>query len=426
MEQPLRIAAAGSVRRGEQVTGVPVERGDTEIQRVAAVRALRLLDTPREDRFDRITRIAQQLLNVPMAMVTLVDLDRQWAKSCVGLPEQDIARGWSLCSYAIASGRLLEVPDAAADPRFARYPMVAGDPQIRFYAGQPVAAPSGFLVGTLCVMDRVPRSLTERQRATLRDLAAWVELEYTVLQANQWEQETERARRDFVSVVSHELRTPLTSIRASLELIESGRFGTLPPQVGRLVGIAAKNTDRLVRLAGDVVDLHQMRRGRLHLRLDKITLPEIVDQAVQAVQDVAERAAVPIDVSCTELAHLHVDADRLVQVVTNLLVNALRVSPRGEPVSVTCGLTGMRAELAVRDHGPGIPQGQLDEIFEPFVQFEMPNQRLTGSAGIGLAIANGIVEAHGGRLHARPAAGGGSVFEVSLPATGPEVDLPWW
>jgi signal transduction histidine kinase len=95
-----------------------------------------------------------------------------------------------------------------------------------------------------------------------------------------------------------------------LELIESGRFGTLPPQVGRLVGIAAKNTDRLVRLAGDVVDLHQMRRGQLHLRLDKITLPEIVNQAVQAVQDVAERAAVPIEVSCTELAHLHVDTGR--------------------------------------------------------------------------------------------------------------------
>jgi len=405
---------------------VPAESADTEIQRVAAVWALRLLDTPREDRFDRITGIAQQLLDMPIAMVTLVDLDRSWAKSCVGLPEQEIARSSSLCSYAIAIGELLEVPDAAADPRFAHYPIVAGDQQIRFYAGQPVAAPSGFLVGTLCVMDRVPRRLTERQRATLRALAAWVELEYTVVEANQWEQETERARRDFVSMVSHELRTPLTSIRGSLELIGSGRFGELPPQVSHLVRIAAKNTDRLVRLTGDVVDLHQMRRGRLHLRLDEITLPEVVDQAVLAVQDVAERAAVSIDVSCTEPAHLHVDADRLVQVVTNLLVNALRVSPRGGSVSVTCGMNGTRAELTVRDHGPGIPQGQLDEIFEPFVQFDMPGQRRTGGAGLGLAIAHGIVEAHGGHLHARPAEGGGSVFEVTLPAGGPEIDLPWW
>jgi len=403
---------------------VPVDSGDTEIQRLAAVWALRLLDTPPEDRFDRITRNAQQVLDVPIAMVTLVDLKRQWAKSCVGLPEQDIPRSSSFCSYAIASGALLDVPDAAADPRFAHFPMVAGDPQIRFYAGQPVVAPSGFLVGTLCVMDRVPRWLTEGQLATLRDLAAWVALEYTIHQSNRWERETERARREFVSVVSHELRTPLTSIRASLELIGSGRFGELPPQVTRLVRIAAKNTDRLVRLAGDVVDMHQMRGGRLNLRLDEVTLPEIVEQAVLAVQDVAKRAAVSIDVSCDQVARVHVDADRLVQVVTNLLVNAVRVSPRGESVSVTCGMNGTRAKFAVRDHGPGVPQGQLDEIFEPFVQLEMPGKRRTGSAGLGLAIASGIVEAHGGHLHARPAEGGGSVFEVLLPAAGPETDVP--
>jgi signal transduction histidine kinase len=89
-------------------------------------------------------------------------------------------------------------------------------------------------------------------------------------------------------------------------------------------------------------------------------------------------------------------------------------------------MTGAWAELTVRDHGPGIPQGQLDEIFEPFVQFERPGQRRTGSAGLGLAIARGIVEAHGGHLSARPADGGGSVFEVSLPPGGPEIDLPWW
>ncbi len=393
---------------------------------MAAVRGLRLLDTLPEDRFERITRIARQVLGVPFAAVTLVDIDRQWAKSCAGLPTWDLPRSGSLCSYAVATGRLLEVPDATADPRFAYYPAVLGDPRIRFYAGQPVAAPSGLLVGTLCVLDRVPRRLTDQQRQALRDLAAWVELEYTVRHATQWELETERARRDFVSVVSHELRTPLTSIRGSLELIESGRFGELPPQVGRLVGIAARNTDRLVRLAEDVVDLHQIRRARLHLRLEANTLPEIVEQAALAAQDDAERAGVRIEVYCSEPAQVHVDGDRLVQVVTNLLVNAVRVTPRGEPVEVTCGLNGRWAEFAVRDHGPGIPQGRLDEIFEPFVQFDLPDQRRTGSAGLGLGIARGIVEAHGGDVHARPADGGGSVFEVSLPAAGPDVDVPWW
>jgi signal transduction histidine kinase len=397
-----------------------------EIERIAALRALRLLDTPPEERFDRITRLAQHLFDVPIALVSLVDVDRQWVKSRVGDVPPEIPRGMSFCSHAIETGLLLEVPDTTADPRFAGYPAVLGAAHIRFYAGRPFAAPSGHLVGTLCLLDRVPRRLTDQQREDLDGLAAWVELECAVVQANQWELAAERARRDFVSMVSHELRTPLTSIHGSLELIGSGRFGELPAPVGKLVTIAARNTDRLVRLSQDVVDLHQMRRGRLHLRLDDVALPEVVEQAVDAVKDVAERAGVPVVVARGEPADVRGDADRLVQVVTNLLVNAVRVSPQGRTVTVTCGVNGLRAHVDVRDHGPGVPQGQLDEIFEPFVQFDVPGQRRTGGAGLGLAIARGIVEAHGGRIGARPASGGGSVFAVSLPAAGPDIDRAWW
>jgi signal transduction histidine kinase len=344
----------------------------------------------------------------------------------VGTAPRSVPRATSFCSYAIESGQYVEVPDATADPRFANTSAVLGPAHIRFYAGHPIAAPSGHLVGTLCVLDRVPRRLTERQREQLGELAGWVQLECSVEQANQWEKETERARRDFVSVVSHELRTPLTSIHGSLELIASGRFGDLPPQVARLVSIAARNTDRLVRLSQDVVDLHQMRRGQLHLRLAEVSLAEVVEQAVDAAEDVAERARIRVVVACGGIPKVRGDADRLVQVVTNLLVNAVRVSPQGEEVTVTCGPDGPRARIRVRDHGPGVPQGQLDEIFEPFVQFDVPGQRRAGGAGLGLAIARGIVEAHGGCIGAKPSTDGGSIFEVSLPAAGPEIDRAWW
>ncbi|PRY45128.1 signal transduction histidine kinase [Umezawaea tangerina] len=397
-----------------------------EAARVAALHALRLLDTPPEDRFDRITRLARDLFDVPIALVSLVDADRQWTKSKAGTALRETPRDLSFCACVVDSGRFLEVPDASVDPRFADNPAVVGGPRLRFYAGTPVTAPSGHVVGTLCVLDRVPRRLTGRQREELGELAAWVELECAAVRSTEWERETERARRDFVSVVSHELRTPLTSIHGSLELIASGRFGELPPQVGRLVGIAARNTDRLVRLSQDVLDLHQAHRGQLHLRLGAIALPEVVRQAVDAVRDVAERAGVAVAAVCDDPAEVRGDADRLVQVVTNLLVNAVRVSPPAGRVVVTCGVVGSWARIEVRDDGPGVPQGQLDEIFEPFVQFDVPGQRRSGGAGLGLAIARGIVEAHGGRIGARPADGGGSAFEVALPAAGPDVDLAWW
>ncbi len=400
--------------------------GDREAQRSAAVAALRSTEPPQDDRFDRITRLARRVFDVPVALVTLVDLDRPWVTAVGGPAGQEVAGAASFDARAVADGRLLVVPDAAVDPRFAHHPAVTGAPHIRFYAGQPVAGPSGSPVGTLCLLDHRPRRLTAWQREALRDMAAWVELEYATPRADQWEQQTERARRDFVSMVGHELRTPLTSIRGSLELIASGRFGSLPPQVRRLVQIAAKNTDRMARLAQDVVDLHQMQRGCLHLRLDRITLPEIVEQAVLAVEDLTDRAGVAVEVSSAEPVEFCGDLDRLVQVLTNLLVNAVHVSPEGEPITVSCGMKGGWAEFAVRDRGPGVPQAQLDGIFEPFVQLTGPNQRATGGAGLGLAVARGIVDAHGGRIHARPAEGGGSVFEVSVPAGGPTVDQPWW
>jgi signal transduction histidine kinase len=409
-----------------RVVDPPAGGGAREGQRVASVRALRLLNTSPEDRFDRITRTARDLLDVPIAMITLVEVDRQWTKSAAGFAPREVPRNQSFCSSALAAGKFLEVFDATLDERFAHFPTVLGEPSIRFYAGQPVAAPSGYLVGTLCVVDRVPRRLDSRQRRALRDLAAWVELEYAVPRHSQWERDAERARRDFVSVVGHELRTPLTSIRGSLELIESGRFGELSPMVSKLVGIAAKNTGRMVRLAEDVVDLHLMQRGKLRLRLAAVALPEVVEQAVLAVRDVAARASVRVEVACDDPAPLRGDADRLVQVVTNLLVNAVKVSPRGGTVTVHCRTDGAWAECSVRDDGPGIPQGQLDEIFEPFVQFDVPGEQRTGGAGLGLAIARGIVHAHGGHLSARPAEGSGSIFEVSLPAAGPDTDKPWW
>lgn len=397
---------------------------EAEVERIAALRALRLLDTAPEERFDRITRLAQRLFDVPIAMVTLVDVDRQWAKSRAGDGPRELPRGTSFCSGAVTAGHLLYVPDATADPQFADSPEVRGPAHIRFYAGWPFAVPSGHLVGTLCLLDRVPRQLTARQRAELGDLVTWVELECAVVAADQWEQEAERARRDFVAIVSHEMRTPLTSVHGSLELIASGSFGVLPAQVGRLVDIAVRNTNRLVRLTQDVVDLHQLRRGQLHLRLDDVALPEVVEQAVDAVKDVAELAAVPVEVTCREASTVRGDADRLVQVVTNLLVNAVRVSPPGEVVTVTSGVRGLWAQVEVRAHGPGVPQGQLDQIFEPFIQFDVLGQPSTGGAGLGLAIARGIVDAHGGRIRARPVTDGGIIFEVMVPAAGLRIDGP--
>lgn len=146
-----------------------------EERRLQALRSLRILDTPPEERFDRITRITRYLLGVPIALVSLVDRARQWFKSRDGMDATQTSREISFCGHAILRPELLEVPDASLDPRFRDNPLVAGDPKIRFYAGRPLAAPDGSRVGTLCAIDRRPKTLTAEERIALDDLAAMVE-----------------------------------------------------------------------------------------------------------------------------------------------------------------------------------------------------------------------------------------------------------
>lgn len=162
-----------------------------EVQRLRVLKDLNLLDTPAEERFDRITRIATRLFDVPIALVSLVDEDRQWFKSRVGLDLDQTARSVSFCAHAITQADIFVVEDAAQDPRFSANPLVTGEPGLRFYAGFPLAAQDGNRLGTLCVLDRRPRRFDAAERALLRDLGSIAANEVTSVELN-WAMQRQR------------------------------------------------------------------------------------------------------------------------------------------------------------------------------------------------------------------------------------------
>ncbi len=176
-----------------------------ESQRLAALHRLNILDTPPEERFDRLTRIAARLFDVPVVLVSLVDQNRQWFKSVQGLPERETPRSSSFCAHAIADRKIMTVPDAKLDPRFADNPLVTSEPFIRFYAGQPLAAPDGSLVGTLCIIDRKPRAFGNPQdQQLLADLAHCVE--------------NELANLELVRVLEREQQAQIAALEANKQL----------------------------------------------------------------------------------------------------------------------------------------------------------------------------------------------------------------
>lgn len=181
---------------------VPID----ENQRLRSLATLCMLDTIPEERFDRITRLACRAFNVPIALVSLIDRDRQWSKSRQGVAVFETGRNVSICGHTILQEGPLIVPDAIADQRFADNPLVAGPPKIRFYAGQPVHGPDGSRVGTLCIIDRQPRRFSEEDRRTLADLAAIVDREFSLVDRTIIDELTNLAnRRGFTTVANHVL-----------------------------------------------------------------------------------------------------------------------------------------------------------------------------------------------------------------------------
>jgi len=177
-----------------------------EATRIDTLRSLNILDTSPEERFDRLTRLAKRLFGVPIALISLVDADRQWFKSCQGLSASETPRDVSFCGHAILSDEILLVPDALLDERFHDNPLVVGDPKIRFYAGCPLMVPNGSKLGTLCLIDQEPRELDEDDRRLLRDLARMAEQEIAAVQLATMDELTLLSnRRGFQALGQHAL-----------------------------------------------------------------------------------------------------------------------------------------------------------------------------------------------------------------------------
>ena len=201
---------------------------DDEDARLEEVRRLGLLDTPLEERFERIVRLTADIFQAPISYVALVDEDRQWFKSRIGMPFEETPRNVSFCGHAILQEEALIIPDARKDLRFAGNPQVIGEPFVRFYAGQPLHGPNGFKVGTLCVLDKMPRAFGAREKQLLHELAALVEKELELHDVIEAQNEAERAR-EALAKSERELAATVRALKAAKQRADELLNNILPP-----------------------------------------------------------------------------------------------------------------------------------------------------------------------------------------------------
>ena len=209
-----------------------------EASRLNTLQSLGVLDTEAEERFDRLTRMSKRLFGVPIALVSLVDENRQWFKSCIGLSVSETPRDISFCGHAILGDDVFIIPDASRDERFADNPLVVDDPHIRFYAGCPLSSRNGSKLGTLCIIDREPRTLSEDDLATLKDLAMMVERELEAVQLATLDDLTKISnRRGFMTLAQHTLNLcSRQETCASLAFIDLNGFKPINDTFGHSAG----------------------------------------------------------------------------------------------------------------------------------------------------------------------------------------------
>ena len=229
--------------------------------------------------------------------------------------------------------------------------------------------------------------------------------------------ESDRIKEEFVSTVSHELRTPLTAIRGTLKFLSSGRLEGKEEQSREMLRIAESNSDKLLFLINDLLDIEKLESGDIQLQMNRFGLNEFLRECVEENQSFAQQYHTHIVLGeCADM-ELIADQQRLKQVVSNLLSNACKYSPQGAPVEVTAEMVGDRLRIDVRDHGPGIPADFKAKLFDKFTQADSSSTRKLGGTGLGLAIVKRIVELHGGEVQYTTAESAGTTFHVYLPAT---------
>jgi signal transduction histidine kinase len=417
---------------------------DNELQRLNALYAFDVLDTVHETAFDDIATLAATICRAPIALVSLIDRDRQWFKACIGLGVRETPRDQAFCAHAVLEpASLLIVEDTATDARFAGNPLVLGEPHIRFYAGAPIVSDEGLPLGTVCVIDRVPRSLSIEQQTALAALArqtsALLKLRRLGIQRGEEKRELQRKITDALTDddhthgvlkqnqrvgsvgqltggIAHDFNNLLQTIGTCLQLVE--RKAQEPQQVQRW---AASGLTAVTRGADLIAQL---------LTFSRQESPELetlcVTQSVRGMRDLLARSLGP-EVQLTfrldsDRVMVMANATQLESALLNLVINARdAMSGRGQIDVHTRALTvrgdhemddGQYVELCVRDTGPGMPPNVAARAFEPFFTTKPEGK----GTGLGLSQVYGVAIKAGGVARIRSEPGVGTAVSLYLKA----------
>ncbi len=404
---------------------IPAEPLPDESERLQELLNYQILDTPEEEDFNNLVDLAAQICGAEIALISLIDDHRQWFKAKHGLDVDETPKKLAFCAHAIHGDEIMEVENATEDERFHDNPIVVGPPHIRFYAGQPLCSANGYKFGTLCVIDRHPRHLTEVQRQALRVLAHQVERQLelrlrqrqleeslAVIEAQKQRLEAlNRIKDQTLAVLSHDLRSPLAALETVLELFQDGldaeEVTELVQEIRPELMLMVKHLNHVLTWAGE-----QMQ-GTL-AQLEPCGVMEIAEESLEWVDQAANQKGVELAVDVDPEVRVIGDRELITVVLRNLLSNGVKFCRKGDRITVFSQDCGQRLKLGVRDTGLGMLAVDVDKILCPTTHFSKQGTAQEKGMGLGLLLCQNYLETMETRLEIKSQLAQGSEFAFHL------------
>jgi len=393
-----------------------------EKERLQALRALEILDTPPEENYDAVVHLASSICGTPISTITLIDEDRQWFKAKVGVNHSENPREVSFCAHCILNTDILEVTDASKDPRFQDNPLVQDGPKIRFYAGAPLYTQSGLPIGSLCVIDKVPRELSPLQRQTLLTLAQQVSSELDLRLANKRlaEKNEETARlnsslQQLFKVIAHDLRSPFQGFLGITELIEHSYDQFSSEDILEYIELLGDSASETYNLLENLLEWSTIEVGDVHFKPKPQSAKTLIENAISVLSTAASNKQIKIELVPPEHCIICVDQKMISSVIRNLVINAIKFSPEQSTIRITGEIIEDALILSIQDQGQGMSEAQIASVLtHGSIESSLGTKGERGS-GIGLHLVHSFLEQHKSRLKLSSTPDQGSCFSFKLP-----------
>lgn len=389
-----------------------------ESRRLKALQSLEILDTQPEPQYDEITELASLICEVPVALISLIDKDRQWFKSCVGFSVKETNREISFCNHAIVSNQeIFEIKDATKDPRFKSNPLTFGEKPVIFYAGVTLKNHENLPLGTLCVIDHQPRTLDDRQRKALTYLAHQVvqlfeiRLKNNILRESQKELKQKNTElKNFAGVVSHDMKMPLANMIVTIDVLKA-KYGKKLDENGiEYLRNLKRSAFKLSDYITNILTHYESDNITDNNNIEDFSLIDLINHIIEML-DVTDK----YEIHYPENLTLSTNQVALEQVFLNLLGNSFKYNDKEKIIiHIECFEDNGFYNFVVTDNGIGIPKEKLNSIFHLFETATEADRRGTKGNGIGLSTVKKIIRNLGGDIKVESTLGEKTSFKFFI------------